>query len=97
MTIAPEALDQTRQSIPAPAAYNKLTEEELALMDRINAARADIEKLTSEVKNFVEARDRNAKFDSMVKVPARSAALGITELQTGFMWLARAVARPNFF
>jgi hypothetical protein len=87
-----------RQSIPAPHAYRKLSEGELQLMDRINAHREATEKLLLEVVDFLSERGlesggRGGRWRS----PARALHEAADQIQTGFMWLSRAVAAPGFF
>lgn len=72
--------------IQAPAAYKKLSQEQLDAMD-------DINKLRDVVGAFIAALTLNTSTEPDL----RSLAIARTELQTGFMWLSRAVAKPEFF
>lgn len=64
--------------------YRELTREEKLLMNEIKVKAVEIGKLC----------------DRLVSVPGvdqRSLALGKTNLQQGFMWVVRSVARPETF
>lgn len=64
--------------------YRDLSEEEIALMNDIKAIAEEVGILAERVKN-TEGTDK------------RWASIGITDLQTGFMALVRAVAQPSSF
>lgn len=66
------------------AGYRELTEAEIALMNEIKAQGAQLKEL-------------HAKVVSTPGIDARAAAIAGTDLQTGLMWLTRAVARPEGF
>jgi hypothetical protein len=51
-------------------------------MNKMKACEKEVLALVQEVHNTPGAN-------------ARSAAIARTEIQTGFMWLIRAIARPN--
>ena len=61
--------------------YRDLSQEEIDLMNRIKAQ----EKVIADLFKEVMAHPESDK---------RSAALGRTNLEQGFMWLVRAVAKP---
>jgi hypothetical protein len=64
------------------AGYRELSPEDITLMNEIKTRERDLMRL----------------IDIVLKVPGanqRSVALARTNLQTGFMWLVRAIARPN--
>jgi hypothetical protein len=84
-----------RPVLPVPKAYRKLSEEELALMDDLNALREQVRKFVEHCRNFDTAR--GALHDMRVLAPARALAIAETDLQSGFMWVARAIAAPGFF
>lgn len=66
--------------------YRDLSEEEIALMNRIKAKAEEVGALVSELK------------DSPVPgLDKRWVAIGAIELQQGFMALTRAVAQPTTF
>ena len=62
--------------------YRDLSTQEIAIMNKLKACETDVLALVQEVHNTPGAN-------------ARSAALAKTEIQTGFMWAIRAIARPN--
>lgn len=64
--------------------YGELTQAEIDLMNEIKA-------MAERVGELVENVVSNPNVDS------RWAAIGRTELQTGFMALTRAVAKPSTF
>ena len=64
--------------------YRDLTEEEIALMNKIKEASVEIGDLAATVL-------ANPETDK------RWATIGITDLQTGFMALVRSVAQPTTF
>lgn len=64
--------------------YRDLSPEEIAAMNEIKALGEQIGAL-------------QARIASMPTVDGRAAAIAKTELQTGIMWLVRAVARPLTF
>lgn len=62
--------------------YRPLTEKDKAAMNELKALEATIvDKLES-----MKTKD---------SINQRSLALGITNIQTGFMWAVRSIARPN--
>lgn len=64
--------------------YRDLTQEEI---DLINEGKA----LAEQCGKFIH------KIESMESTDKRNVALGKTNLQQGFMWAIRAVARPETF
>ena len=62
--------------------YRDLSTEEISIMNKIKACEKDVLALIQETHNTPGAN-------------TRSAAIARTEIQTGFMWLIRAIARPN--
>lgn len=69
---------------PALIGYRQLTEEEAETMNEIKAAAEKIGELTERLK-------LSGRFDQ------RWVAIGVTDLQKGFMALSRSVARPTTF
>ena len=64
--------------------YRDLTEEEIALMNEIKATAEQVGDLVAKVLTLPDTEKRWV-------------AIGATDLQTGFMALTRAVARPTTF
>jgi hypothetical protein len=64
--------------------YRKLSDHEIELINAIKRCAIEVGFLVDQVKNDPDT-------------DKRSAAIGATELQTGFMWLSRAVAKPETF
>lgn len=70
--------------------YRDLSQEEIDLINDIKAAGADVQRLFERI--YVSNALANGISPDM-----RAAAIAQTHLQTGFMWLARAVAKPEGF
>ena len=70
--------------------YRDLTEEEIALMNKIKEKEAEVGELVGELQGFHSDTDGHA-------IDARWVHIGQTDLQKGFMALVRAVARPESF
>ena len=66
--------------------YRELGAEEVALMNEIKQKAQDVGELLDRLQSM-----------SASKVDHRAAAIARTELQTGFMWAVRAIARPTTF
>lgn len=66
------------------AGYRSLSHAELDAINRIKAVGNGVGVLLDEVA-------------AMPAVDPRAMAIARTELQTGFMWLTRAIARPDGF
>lgn len=64
--------------------YRDFTEAELAAMNRLKAKAEELRHLLDEIQQIPN-------------VDGRCLAIARTELQTGFMWANRAVARPTTF
>ena len=64
--------------------YRELTQEEIGLMNEIKLQGEQLHALIGKIR-AVNGADQ------------RSVAIAQTELQTGLMWLVRAVARPASF
>jgi len=89
---------EPRQVIPAPHAYRKLSESDLALMDRINEHRAMAMALLLKCEDYIKERGlASGGAGGRWLDPGRSLSIAATELQTGYAWLARAIAAPGFF
>lgn len=69
---------------PAIAGYRQLSEADAALINRIKAQGESMRQLVDELK-VTPGLDQ------------RCVSIAATELQTGLMWLTRAVAQPQSF
>lgn len=77
--------------------YRELTQPEIDLMNEIKEKGKEIEALIDKV-NVVNSSTDEGIDDAVRNAKAfRSSAIAATELQTGLMWLTRAVAKPLFF
>jgi hypothetical protein len=65
--------------------YRQLTKEDADLMNKIKARGADLARLIDDLRSLKDRLDQ------------RCVSIGATELQTGLMWLTRAVAQPTHF
>jgi hypothetical protein len=75
--------------------YRKLSDEELALVNKIKATGLDLAELVFEVNALVKARTE--QYGTPDAEHYRWSAIGRTDLQTGLMALIRAVAAPSGF
>jgi len=67
--------------------YRDLSEDEIALMNRVKAKEAEMVDLLAEVEDATRAAgDHEA---------GRWASLARTHLETGFMFAVKAIARPD--
>lgn len=64
--------------------YRDLTQEEIDLMN-------EGKDLAEKVRQHIE------RVQTVENVDMRAVRIAATELQTGFMWLTRAIARPETF
>lgn len=71
-------------SAPAIGGHRSLSAEELDLVNAIKAKAEEVRELVQRVQFAPDA-------------DGRSASIARTELQTGFMWLVRAIAKPTTF
>lgn len=69
---------------PAVIGYRKLSDTEIALMNKIKTKGAELGELVAELQSIDE-------------LDQRAIAIGKTEVQTGLMWLVRGVAQPESF
>ena len=69
---------------PSVIGYRKLSDTEIALMNKIKAKGAEIGELVAELQSIDD-------------LDQRAIAIGKAELQTGLMWLVRGVAQPESF
>lgn len=77
------------------AGYRELSQDEIDLMNEIK----EQGKVLSALVDKVNACN-TAHSDSVLVADSkalRSGAIAATDLQTGLMWLTRAVAKPEFF
>lgn len=70
---------------PQVAGYRQLSADEVALIEEIKVKAAEVGVLVERVQAATGLVD------------GRAAAIAKTELQTGFMWLVRSVAKPTSF
>lgn len=64
--------------------YRDLSQDEIDLMNEIKAEGARLSALIGKVRDTANADQR-------------AASIAQTDLQTGVMWLVRAIARPDSF
>jgi hypothetical protein len=82
--------------------YRDLPQQEIDLMNEIEAHAEQTRELVNRVERYCIARDDQPLPEghaphSTVTLPLRWAAEGRTDLQKGYMSLVRAVAAPNTF
>lgn len=69
---------------PKVIGYRKLSDAQIALMNKIKTKGAELGELVAELQSTDE-------------LDQRAIAIGKTEVQTGLMWLVRGVAQPESF
>lgn len=81
--------------------YRELSQEEIDLMNRIKEKGAELLGLHTELtlmlgtQHLVKSQGSSEEFERFSAAePARWAAIGKTDIQTGIMALVRAVAQP---
>lgn len=91
--------------------YRDLTQEEIDLMNEVKALGPQIQAVITKVQKHIQSQRDSCCVIEMIKeitdqaeydrldqaTPERFAALAKTELQTGLMYLTRAVAQPSGF
>lgn len=89
--------------------YRELTQEEIDLMNRIKSMGIELDKLVSDVDNYISAQygaafhdekfSNNTHLADHLKAsnPLEWSEQGKHDLQTGLMKLTRSVAQPEFF
>lgn len=83
--------------------YRELSQEEIDLMNEIKALGPKIDDVIEKVRLHLINQDHNSSGDTETQdrlhdaTPGRFASLAKTDLQTGLMYLTRAVAQPTFF
>jgi len=76
--------------------YRKLNEAEIALINEVKQAGANLSLLLSRVEN--SDRTTNTENDSdLIEIDPRWLAMARTDLQVGIMKLVRSIARPPGF
>ena len=95
-------MNASNPTLVSPKAYRQLSPAELALMDELNAHREATRDLVNRVEQFCQARDSEPLPGGdaphpVTTHPSRWVSIGRTDLQTGYMSLARAIAQPSFF
>jgi hypothetical protein len=82
--------------IPPPVTgYRKLSQAEVDLMNEIKAKGDEIGALVSKLR--VLSMDPRPGEPLAFQLDGRCVSIGATEIQTGLMWLVRAVAKPTNF
>lgn len=74
--------------------YRDLTETEIALMNEVKAKAEEVGQLVAKLRSGGAMADAGY---NTVSVDPRWVSIGATDLQTGFMALARAIAQPTTF
>lgn len=78
---------------PKVDGYRKLTDHELRVVNKAKTAGPGLQELLDEAEKTVAAREADSGIrDNEAR---RALAIAKTDIQTGFMWLIRAVAAPN--
>lgn len=72
--------------------YRTLSEEEIALMNEGKELAEAVGRYADKLKANGGARD-----GSVVDIDQRWVAIGVTDIQKGFMALARSIAKPTTF
>lgn len=73
--------------------YRKLDDNELHLINKIKAHGPVLEQLLADVEELI--KQRTATYGTPDGEHYRNLALGKTNIQSGYMWLIRAVAAPD--
>lgn len=100
-------MDNQHQKIKG---YRDLSQEEINLMNEIKVLGPQIQTVIEKVKKHIATQRYNCRCDANMQVcdveedrrldaatPERFAAMAKTDLQTGLMYLVRAVAQPTSF
>lgn len=83
--------------------YRELGQQEIDLMNKIKALGPQIEAVIIDVNNHLHQQMQNPSITEEDKQriwdasPQRFVQLAENDLQTGLMYLTRAVAQPTFF
>lgn len=81
--------------------YRELSQEEIDLMNRIKAFGPELQKLTDELRVYLESQYNSSSAEEYIRFtdanPMQWLKIGTQDLQTGLMALTRAVAQPGFF
>ncbi len=72
--------------------YRDLTADEIALMNEAKALSEQVGAFTEKLKNLAPPNGQNN-----ITIDGRWLAIGVTDLQKGFMAVIRSVARPTTF
>jgi len=87
-------MDNQHRSIKG---YRDLTQHEIDLMNKIKAFGPQLESLINEIHDHLNSQVGDM-FDSDIDFePFKWMDMGKRDLQTGLMFLTRAVAQPNSF
>lgn len=78
--------------------YRDLTAEEIALMNEAKELGEQVRALVERVARLPQTPLQSGDAPpSITTEPGRACSIARTELQTGFMWLIRSIARPTTF
>lgn len=78
--------------------YRDLSEQEIALMNEVKEVAEQVRGLVERVAKLPATPLAEGDAPPTVTTdPGRAVAIARTELQTGFMWLIRSIARPSTF
>lgn len=83
--------------------YRELSQEEIDLMNRIKAFGPELETLIQDIRNHVDGQynagdTEDEEYQRLIAAePGKWLDSGMLELQTGLMFLTRAIAQPGFF
>lgn len=77
--------------------YRELDEAEITAMNEIKAVASKVEELVEKLQLFDSLGSVVASEVGAASVDRRWLAIGVTQLQQGFMALTRAVAQPTTF
>lgn len=78
--------------------YRDLTAEEIALMNEAKSLAEQVRELVEKVAKLPATPLSEGDAPPTVTTdPGRAVSIARTELQTGFMWLIRSIARPTTF
>lgn len=86
---------------PPIAGYRKLSQAEVDLMNEIKAKGDEIGALVEKLRKHHDTQRATPPGNPLGLIEPgldqRCVSIGATEIQTGIMWLVRAVARPTNF
>lgn len=79
--------------------YRELSEEEIALMNRVKEMGTDLQALLDDcrARDVMEGKNGDRAHDEVLDEASRWRAIAKTHFQQGLMALTRSVAKPEFF